>query len=146
MTLPRLMRDENFRKIIQKLKIEGYLDWQVLNRIMGIVVDYRMKASMSPQSSLEEEYEMTRQTVFREEREDDREIPLELFKEGRINFQLKIDLAAVAKTWGLVLHSMAPDIDALKKLLDTRYNNSSDDIEHEDFFLETKNVAHRGKC
>lgn len=42
--------------------------------------------------------------------------------------------AAVLQTWGLSNHRRTPDFDAIKRLLDTRYMNSSDDIPHDDPF------------
>ena len=51
-----------------------------------------------------------------------------------VYIQKRIILGTIARTWELVLHRQTPDFEALAKLLDVRYNNSKDDVEHEDIF------------
>ncbi len=58
----------------------------------------------------------------------------EIFSQENFEFQKLALIGSVAKTWGIALHRATPDFEALAKLLNTRYNNSTDDIDHENFF------------
>src|SRR5712692_309317 len=42
LTLPRLMADTRTRSLIRKLHEDGLLDWQILNIIACVVIDYRI--------------------------------------------------------------------------------------------------------
>ena len=73
-------------------------------------------------------------SMYKDEMENDIEIPSSIFNSEGIDIQKRIILGAIARTWELVLHRQTPDFEALAKLLDVRYNNSKDDVEHEDIF------------
>ncbi len=134
LTLKRLIKEKRFRNVVQKLKQGGYLDWQILQIVMNIACNYRVSAEVSQDVSPEQYIAARMEIGTREEREDDSEIPLEIFSEDKIELFKYISLSSIAKGWGLVLHRKTPDFEALKKLLDVRYRNSTDDIEHDDFF------------
>jgi hypothetical protein len=134
LTLQRLLKEEKIRIIIRKLKNEGYLDWQILMIFVNIVINYRTNRLLAPGASLESQREKMLDIAYKEEKEDDVAIPLDIFNEDMIKIQKNIFLVTVAKTWGLVIYRITPDFIALKKYLDMRYNNSKDDVEHEDIF------------
>jgi hypothetical protein len=73
----------------------------------------------------------------RAEQTSDPQFDLNVLTEKRIRQQLKMNLPAVSKTWGLACHRQTPDFDAVKRFLDERYRHSSDDIRHDDLFLST---------
>lgn len=135
-TLPRLLNDEGFRSQIKKLRNDGYLDWEILLIIANICIDYRAKQILQNNSYDDEFIKLMKELMTREEKEDDLEVPVNIFNEKRIEIQKNISLAAIAQTWGLIIHSMTPDFCALKKLLTVRYHLSEDDIKHEDPFKE----------
>lgn len=133
-TLPRLLKDPHFRSLIHNLRYHGFLDWEILVLVANISADYRLNQKI-PQTAPEEEKMMfSKELMFREERMDDFEIPTTIFTKDKIKIYRHILNAVVAKTWGLELHLRTPDLDALEKLLDKRYHNSEDDIEHGDIF------------
>lgn len=134
LTLKLLIKKKKFRNVVQKLKKEGYLDWQILQIIANIACNYRGAEKVSQDVSPERYIVAMTEISTREEREDDSEIPLEIYSEDKIELFKNISLSSTAKGWGLVLHRKTPDFEALKKLLDVRYRNSTDDIEHDDFF------------
>jgi hypothetical protein len=131
-TLPRLLKNEGFRSQIKKLRNDGYLDWEILLIIANICIDYRAKKKLPDNSTDDEFKKVMIELMTSEEKEDDLEVPVNIFNEKRIEIQKNISLAAIAQTWGLSIHRMTPDISALKKLLTVRYHLSEDDIEHED--------------
>lgn len=133
LTLPHLLAYEEFRRLICQLKEENYLDWEILLLIINICVDHRLRIILPPTAPPDEQIK-TMETMLHEEREDDVGIPVSVFTQDRISLQKKIQIATIAKTWGLELHKQTPDFIAIERFLDTRYHNSEDDIEHEDFF------------
>jgi hypothetical protein len=135
LTLPRLLQDDGFRSLLQKLKEEGYLDWQILLMVSNIAVDYRVNALSSGNTSPEAQVTLLQELMFREETEDDVKVPADIFTEETFNLRKKLHLAAVARTWELLIHRDTPDFAALPRLLNVLYNNSTDDIAHEDLFL-----------
>jgi hypothetical protein len=135
LTLPRLLAKEQFRDAISGLRNEGYLDWEIMVLIANICIDYRVKQLLPLKASPDEKYlKLVKDLMFREEKKNDVEVPAEIFTKDRIDIGKRIQLAAIAVTWGLQLHQQTPDFNALEKLLDIRYHNSVDDIEHDDLF------------
>jgi hypothetical protein len=132
LTLPRVIKDNRCRHLLLRLRAEGFLDWQILSGLLAIVVQWQVEAKLGrPISHMGDSRAMT-DRAFREEREDDPKFDLALLTEQRIRMQLKLDIAAVFKTWGLFSHRPTPDFDAMKRLLDERYHHSVDDIPHPD--------------
>jgi hypothetical protein len=70
--------------------------------------------------------------AFREEQDDDPPFDLSIPTEQRMRMQLKLSIPAAFNTWGLMSHRRTPDFDAMKRLLDERYQHSADDIPHPD--------------
>jgi len=133
-TLPRLLQREEFRVLVQKLREDGYLDWQILLMISNMAVDFRVNTLIPRSASQEAHMALLGELISREETANDIEVPHEIFTEEAFTIRKQIHLVAVARTWDLVLHRDTPDFDALARLLDVRYNNSTDDIDHDDFF------------
>lgn len=134
LTLPRLLRDDGFRRIIGELRPKGYLEWEILIMVANICVEYRARQFLPPQVPFDELGRIVNELMYQEESEDDINVPPSVFTGQRIEIQEKVLLAAVAKTWDLEIRQTTPDFDALEKLLDVRYHNSEDDIEHEELF------------
>lgn len=72
--------------------------------------------------------------MYQEESEESIEIPLEVFSDEAINLQKSMLAPAASKIWGLSIKQKTPDLNAIKKYLDVRYNNSIDDVDHVDYF------------
>ena len=51
-----------------------------------------------------------------------------------LKFQMDINVMATLKGWGLEHHRHTPDSAAVRRFLDARYNSSTDDIPHKDYF------------
>ena len=138
LTLQRLLHDAQFLEIINDLKSAKYLDWEILLLVANISIDYRVKLLLPSNAGPEAQIALMKELMLRNESEQDPHIPAHIFTKDRIEIQKKVLTATVAKTWGLIVHRQTPDFDALELLLDARFHNSEDDIEHEEFF-ELKN-------
>ena len=62
------------------------------------------------------------------------EIPLTAFSEAALGVCVVLQVAAVAKGWGLRGHPEDPGEGALRDLLVRRYHYETDDIPHRDLF------------
>jgi hypothetical protein len=134
LTLPRLLRNEQFASLTQELRQQGYLDWEVLVIVANICIDYRIKQMVGPGAPLETQARILAELYDREEQEYDPEIPPAIFTKERFEIQKRIVVASIAKTWGLEIHHQTPDFEAIARLLDVRYHNSEDDIPHQQMF------------
>ena len=133
-TLKRILKENTFKQKVLQLKNEGFLDWQILGIISNITINYRLeKLSMYNRSRAMME-KIIQDLIYKEETNEDDEIPISEFSDDKIEIYKKILISAVAKNWGLEIKMDTPDFNAIKKYLDTRYFNSTDDIEHLDFF------------
>jgi hypothetical protein len=103
--------------------------------ISSIAINYRINQLLPSSMPLAIQKAKAEQIASREEGEADSLIPIEIFSEEQIEMQKRMHSAVVAHTWGLVLHRDTPNFEALTKLLNVRYHNSTDDIAHEDIFL-----------
>lgn len=134
LTLPKLLKNDEFRQQIKQLRGEGYLDWEILLLVCNICLNYRLNKIVPPQAPLHEQQELAVSMMSSEEKEDDIEVPASIFTPEKIEVQKKIQIAMIAKTWGLELRRKTPDFNGIERLLDVRYHNSEVDVEHEDIF------------
>ena len=115
--------------------VEGYLDWQILLIITNIVCNYRVNPHLNFNVSDPKKLEkMLTDCMMSTEKKDSKPIPMSLFSKKNIDIQKRIIISAIAKTWDLHMKSFTPNSKAIKTLLDVRYHNLKDDVEHEDIF------------
>jgi hypothetical protein len=69
-----------------------------------------------------------------EQVEDDLSVQPELFTLENLQLHWKTFLPAVLKTMGLEIPNSTPDVEAIERFLEEKYNFFIDDIEHEKFF------------
>jgi hypothetical protein len=134
LTLPRLLRDDRCKKIIQGLRADGFLDWQILSVICSIVAQHQVEAQFRNLDPRVLGEEMT-DRIYRTERSSDAEFDLNAFTTDIVAMQKKMLSIAALRTWGLEIHRQTPDFNAARRLLDTRYGHSTDDIPHDDPFV-----------
>lgn len=134
LTLPKLIRDVRCSRIIQDLRNEGLLDWQILNIIGSIVVQYQVQQQF-PGKDLGVIAKEMQDRIYRREQEDDPKFDLNAFTIEVVSVQKKTIAISALRTWGLEIHRQTPDFEATKKLLDVRYWHSTDDLPHEDPFV-----------
>ncbi len=134
LTLRRLLGNGRFRELIRRFRHQGFLDWEILVMLSNICVSYRIDRILPRTAPLSEQEHLIRELSFQDETDQDIEVPIDIFTEERCRMQLQVSVAAVARTWGLVTHQRTPDFAALERVLDIRYHNSEDDVEHDDPF------------
>jgi hypothetical protein len=132
LTLPRIVKDDKCRALLLVLRAEGYLDWQLLAALLGLVAQWQIEAKFRRPVYSPAEARMVLDRARREELDDDTPFDLSELTEERIRMQLKLDATAAFKTWGLACHRQTPDFIAMKRFLDERYHHSADDIAHPD--------------
>jgi len=130
-TLNRLCEDKKIKETINSLKEEGWLDWQILNAIANIVINYRIKKTED--SSLwgpSEWAEHLLEYMNKEESADEEIVPNSIFSKESFKDALKVLMCSSLKNLGLEIHQRTPDFSAIKDFLEYRYFYFSDDIEH----------------
>jgi hypothetical protein len=132
-TLIRLRASHRFNHWISELRSEGYVDWQILLIIANHVMNYRVHL-IDPTFHPERSKNLSYEIMNREESDSDPHFPEELLYDSEHERSVFSSLIATTSTWGLQMRRSTPDIKAIKKLMDVRYFQSSDDVPHEDFF------------
>jgi hypothetical protein len=116
------------------------LDWQILVLIANAVVDYRVKKVVG--AFAPEPYtRVANELINRDETEEDVPFQEEILYSGEIEVFKKSNVVANARTWNLETRSETPDFSALKRLLDVRYFQATDDIPHDDLVQEDRDIA-----
>ena len=126
------MNNSDIMDTIMKLRDEGWLDWQILSAIADITLNYRLRQQGITDKQLLTEKFFEQMLI--EENEDDIVIPTSEFSEENFIMSLDFNLISTLRIWGLECHQDTPDFPAIKDFLDVRYNNRTDDIDHEDYF------------
>jgi len=133
-TLPQLLENDHAKRYIAKLRDTGLLDWQILNIILSIVVQYQTgrKTGVSADNPIFQD--AMHERIGRDESDDDAKFDPICLSEEDIEMQIGVSSAAAFKTWDLEINRQTPDFVAMKRLLDERYGHSRDDIPHDDPF------------
>ena len=134
-TLVRLRSSSRFNQWVSDLRDEGYMDWQILLILSNQVMNFRVNL-ISPTFHPERHTELCKEIKImnREETDADPYFPEELLCDPQSEGPMMSSLIATTSTWGLQLRRSTPDIEAIKKLMNVRYFQSTDDVPHEDIF------------
>ncbi len=132
-TLVRLRSSSRFNKWVSDLRAEGYMDWQILLIIFNHVMNFRVNL-INPTFHPARHTKLCKEIINREETDADPYFPEELLYDPQSEATMMSSLMATTSTWGLQLRTSTPDIEAIKKLMDIRYFQSTDDVPHEDIF------------
>jgi hypothetical protein len=133
---PLLMREEQSREVLQTCRAEGTLDWQLCNCIFNFTLNAAMEDELGGPllGGTPDAQGVMNRAIKRIENGEMPKVDLAKFDRTFVDFQLGLNTLATLKGWGLEIHRRTPDSIAAKRFLDARYMNSSDDIDHEDFF------------
>jgi hypothetical protein len=129
-TLPRLMADDDGRGTIERLRSEGWLDWQILAILVNVAMNWRLhRDGILPQLS-------TRADITRLIREPETEtsepIPLEWFSGEQLALSIAMNPAIVGQRWRLRPRQQESGHDTTRALLVRRYRFAEDDVLHRD--------------
>lgn len=133
---PLLMGQMQSRKVLEDHHAGGMPDWQLCNCIYNFTLNAAMEEELGGPllGGTADAQGVMNRAMKRIERGDIPKIDLAKFNRAFVDLQLGFNTLATLKGWGLEIHRQTPDSVGTKRFLDVRYNNSSDDIEHEDFF------------
>jgi hypothetical protein len=135
-TLAQLRTEEQFAKVVARLRQRGWLDWHIATAVFNVVanealeklrksgVDIRSPANTEPAREQPE-------AIVSEE-----ELPRSLFSVERLDEARRLALLAVAQNYGLEARQRTPDFDSLEELLAARYGYWTVDADHPPLFQD----------
>jgi hypothetical protein len=129
-TIERLCRNPDFRRIVATLRAEGYLDWHILNAVASIALNHRLNA-LAPASSPDDARTITARLMEEAETEGSLQVPDGAFSEEAMRQQLNCSMVATIRGLGLEIRQMTPDFGAIRRFLAERYGYLTDDIDHQ---------------
>lgn len=138
LTLPRLTNDARIRSLLRNLHEEGLPDWQILNIIANVVTNFRVRNEIGSSADLELMRKTFAKWIFHDEQDGDPVFLNDLFTEDQLKFAKNVAVTSNLRIWGLVSNLRTPDFTAIRRFLDVRYRNSSDDVPHKSYFLDWK--------
>jgi hypothetical protein len=136
LTLPRLTSDARIGSMLRNLHEEGLPDWQLLNIIANMVTNFRVRNEIGSTNDVELMRETFAKWMFHDEQPADPAFPHELFTEEELRFAKNAAVTGTLQTWHLISNLRTPDFVAIRRFLDVRYRNSSDDVPHTGYFRD----------
>jgi len=136
-TFPRLMSDSRVHALPMKMHEEGLPDWQILNVVAGMVANFRVRNEIGLTNDIDLMNRTFKKWMFRDEQPDDPVIPSD-FPEEDLEISKNLAFMGNLQTWGLISNLRTLDFAAIRRFLDVRYRNSSDDIPHASYFGNSK--------
>lgn len=138
-TLKILRSNINFVKIISEYKQLGYLDWELMMALSNILMDYKVKESISNSPLiLTEEQKIGlyhKKTLEISSNRLKYNIPPKdlsiFFDKSMLDMQLKMNYNIELKRLGLCLKTQTPKFNAIKDFLVKRFMYNIIDVEHE---------------
>ena len=146
LTLERLKQSQEFKTELSRLKVEGWLDWQIILALYNNIVDLKAKnllAQNGKKYATEEEWLEDFQKTFHEIRFKDEsetyvEIPISELIGQNLEIQLNQISAHVLKSFGLENKSRFPIFEALRRFLNERFRFQNDEVEELSPFFNKK--------
>lgn len=134
-TLKRLIKDVKFQGIVNVLKSEGYLDWQILACTANIKVNYYnhqlWKKGFSHQECIEGAKKLME---CKEMSYEDSSTPLSEFTILAFRKAMNMYIISTLQSYNLIFRSNYPLIKPIENLLIDRYNFKIDDVEHPNYW------------
>lgn len=127
-TLPRVLADADVRAVLQQLRAEGWLDWQLLLAVHNVAVNARLGREGVDVTTPTPD-NRTRLTAFARRPETDMSepVPLAFFSDQALRTQLNIGLVIALNHLGLQSHTETPAFASILRVLRDRFGFGSDD-------------------
>ncbi|WP_230969218.1 hypothetical protein [Nitrogeniibacter aestuarii] len=132
-TLARLRGNPRFQEWVALHRAEGHKDWWILLVLMNTILNYRARLAVKP-NDVQGYRQYISKVLHEEESADTVEFPVETLFSEEAKMSATSFMMTTANVWNLTVRSRTPDINALEKLLGTRYGQATDDVEHIDPF------------
>ena len=140
-TLARLKQRAGYGEWLQKLREEGWLDWQIAQAMSNYMLNYKVTRQLEGQkfASAEAYEQALRVGIGKMWQLDEQEcytvFPLEAFETKEFRDQLEMNALFVLKSYGLENKSQTPNFDAIRDLLSIRFRMQTDNTEEDNPFL-----------
>jgi hypothetical protein len=133
LTLPRLVRTDASRRILMRLREEGWLDWQILGGIAGLAMNYRVSRDMRRPLSSPDELRMRAEKYLRDEENASwHQVPIEAFTREGLLMQMSVNILSTLRGVGLVCRQKTPNEAAIRQFVRHKMRYFDDDIPHDD--------------
>jgi hypothetical protein len=134
--IPQLMANPEPRQALEEQHRLGLPDWQLINAIFNFTLNASMEEELGGPllAGTRDPSGVMQRAMVRLEAGEVPKIEASKFDAASLQFQIDLNVMATLKGWGLELHRQTPDSAAIRRFLDARYNSSTDDIPHEDYF------------
>lgn len=139
-TLPRLVKDENFRSTVEALRREGWKDWHTLLATGGVRLNFILDRTLPQTASTDERMRAFQELLKRDELESDPAPPAEVFTLDKLHFALRLAQLSTLKGMGFHCWQHTPVTNAVDAFL-RRFNYWTDDVPHSDPFLPAEQAA-----
>ncbi|WP_139926185.1 dsDNA nuclease domain-containing protein [Hymenobacter sp. DG01] len=142
-TLTRLKQRAGYDEWLQKLREEGWLDWQIVQAMANYMLTYKVTRQLKARkfASAEEYEHALRVGMGKMSQLDEQEcytvFPLEAFKTKEFSDQLEMDALFVLRSYGLENKSQTPNFEAIRDLLSVRFRLQADNTDEDNPFLLT---------
>lgn len=134
LTVELLQDSVNFKKVIELLREDSWLDWQIMSAITHVAMNYQNNFRARDVTN-HRELEKIWQEVF-SGKVKWIPVPIEEFSKDKLLFCLRISMLSTIKLLGLECHQLTPNLEAIDNFLRYRYNYWTDDVSHEDTFKD----------
>ncbi|MBD3926107.1 hypothetical protein IEZ26_15895 [Nocardioides cavernae] len=129
-TLPRILADAHGRAQIERLRADGWLDWQILVTFLNAALNWKMQvAGMTPDHH---DNAALMRLGRAPETADSPEIPLSVFDADNLELHFFMQTVTVARRWNIRGRNEGKEEGALRDLLTRRYRYAVDDVPHRD--------------
>jgi hypothetical protein len=133
-TLPRLVKDDDFRSTVAALRKEGWKDWHVLLAVGGVRLNFVVDKTLSKTADPDQHKKIFHELLNRHELESDPAPPTEMFTVDKLRFSLELSQISTLKGMGFECWQRTPVTAAVDAFL-RRFNYWTDDVPHTDPFL-----------
>lgn len=132
LTLTELKKTPDFPAWLSSLRSQGFKDWQILMNMQNFMVNHKVQRFERKELGTEQEYvEHLQKAVHKYMNMDEKDcyvqFPLKAFQSKEFIDQFNIGLTSVLNTYGLETKLMTPNFEAIKELLNIRFNIQLDD-------------------
>lgn len=132
-TLARLRGSPRFREWVAGHRAQGRKDWWILLVLMNTVTNYRARHAVAPTDPQAlREYMM--RAINEDEPVDAIEFPEEVLFGDEAKMAATSFMLSTARVWHLAVRAQTPDLQAFERVLNVRFGQATDDIEHVDPF------------
>jgi hypothetical protein len=133
-SLRRLANEPQFQATVARLRAEGWKDWHILAAVFHVTVNYRANHYPLIMPNQEAREALGNRLATQPEPENATPVPLSEYNIENLLASFPMFMVSFAKTYGLQIHQLTPDFDAIDDFLTYRYNFWSDDVDHADPF------------